>query len=655
MALKYRRDIDGLRAVAVLPVVIFHAGLGLGGGFIGVDVFFVISGFLITSILLREIDENRFSILGFYERRARRILPALFAMMGVVALAAIAFFIPEDLDAFGKSLAAASLFLSNVWFFSELGYFTEAAELKPLLHTWSLGIEEQYYLVFPVLLWVLFRALRASRIFSVLALLTAVSFAMSVWAASRAPDAAFYLPQYRMWELFLGSLLAMASAWGWLKLLAPRLGLQTFLSVAGLLAILVPVLVYGPETRFPGVAALLPCLGALLLIATGGQVITPVSRLLSTRPLVFIGRISYSVYLWHWPILSLRFYVTGRAPTLIEGAICVGLSIALGSLSWRFIEAPFRDRHRFGLTQILSGAVAGLAVAVVVGGFIAKTDGLPGRMPADFLALTSEEETEDGPGCHFVTPDRGRRGDVCILGDTGAAPWFVLVGDSHAGVLSPAISAAARDLGTAGYQYTNSDFRPLLGVSMRGSQNWGEQAEVLVGFIAGRQEITTVFVTGFWLHQMSGYTYRHSGDIWEDEGYDGSGSNYNSTATLHGLSRFCESLPGIKVVLLDDVPSGDALNIKSLLRAHRFGRADLSGLEVARAIEQRQIYEPGLKAFAQETENAVYVPFLKDLCGPARCPLFEGETLLFRDGDHLSGAAVTELTGSARLLLQEFL
>ncbi len=154
---------------------------------------------------------------------------------------------------------------------------------------------------------------------------------------------------------------------------------------------------------------------------------------------------------------------------------------------------------------------------------------------------------------------------------------------------------------------------------------------------------------------MSGYTYRHSGDIWEDDSYDGSGSHYNATATLHGLRRFSESLPGIKIVLLDDVPSGEALNIKSLLRAHRFGRADLSGLETAAAQAQRQVYEPGLMAFAQETENTVYVPFLKDLCGPSRCPLFEGETLLFRDGDHLSQAAVADLTGSARLLLQSFL
>ncbi len=475
MALEYRRDIDGLRAVAVVPVVVFHAGLGLGGGFVGVDVFFVISGFLITSILLREIDENRFSILGFYERRARRILPALFAMMSVVTLAAIAIFIPEDLDAFGKSLAAASLFLSNVWFFSELGYFTEAAELKPLLHTWSLGIEEQYYVVFPVLLWALFRTLRAWSVFAMLALLTAISLAMSVWATSRSPEAAFYLPQYRMWELFLGSLLAMAAAWGWLKPHAPRLWLQTLLAVAGLLAIVVPVLVYGPQTRFPGFAALLPCLGALLLIMTGGLGTTPVSRLLSTRPFVFIGRISYSVYLWHWPVLSLRFYVTGREPTATEGVICVALSIALGYLSWRFVEAPFRDRHRFVRPQILSGALAGIAVAVVAGGFIAKTDGLPGRMPAEFLALTSEEEADDGPGCHFVTPDRGRRGDVCVLGAADAAPSFVLVGDSHAGVLSPTIFGAARELGIAGYQYTNSDFRPLLGVSKRGSLNWGSR------------------------------------------------------------------------------------------------------------------------------------------------------------------------------------
>ncbi len=655
MRLNYRRDIDGLRAVAVLPVVIFHAGIGLGGGFVGVDVFFVISGYLITSLLVADIEADRFSILGFYERRARRILPALFAMMVIVTLAATALFIPEDLDAFGKSLAAAALFVSNVWFFSELGYFTEAAELKPLLHTWSLGIEEQYYLVFPLLLWVLYRALRALRVFAVLALLTAVSFALSVWATAEAPDAAFYLPQYRMWELFLGSLLAMAAASGWLKPLAGRPWQASLLAVAGLVAVLVAVVAFGPETRFPGVAALLPCIGALLMIATGDIAKTPVSRLLSTAPFVFIGRISYSVYLWHWPVLSLRFYVTGRAPTVLEGLVCVALSIALGYLSWRFIEAPFRDRHRLGRGQILSGALAGLVVAVMVGGVIAKTNGLPGRMSDDFLALTYEEAPEDGPECHFVTPDRGRLGDVCVLGDAGAEPSFVLVGDSHAGVLSPAIFAAAEDLGAAGYQYTNSDFRPLLGVSRRGSLDWGTQTDVLVAFIEARPEITTVFVTGYWLHQMRGYTYRHTGDIWEDESYDGSGSDYNATATLHGLQRFSERLPGIRIVLLDDVPSGEALNIKSMLRAHKFGRADLSGLDARVANEQRSVYEPGFMALAATHANTSYVPILAGLCGPSRCPLFAGETLMFRDGDHLSKAGALKLRDSARTLLQQFL
>lgn len=653
--MKYRRDIDGLRAVAVLPVVLFHAGLGLTGGFVGVDIFFVISRFLITSILVAELEGGRFSILGFYERRARRILPALFAMLAVVSLAAVGLFIPEDLDNFGKSLAAAAVFLSNVWFFSELGYFTEAADLKPLLHTWSLGIEEQYYLIFPVLLWVLFRTLRTAWVYRVLVVLTCGSFALSLWATSGSPDAAFYLPQYRMWELFLGSLLAIAAAWGWLKPLAGRPRLSTLLAVAGFLAIPVAVLSYGPETDFPGLAAALPCLGALLMLATGAVHTTPVSTLLSTAPFVFIGRISYSVYLWHWPVLSLRLYVTGRPPDLLDALACVGVSIALGYASWRFIEAPFRDRGRFSRTQILAGAFTGLSVAVVIGAVLAKTDGLPGRMDDDLYALVRVADDPSGQDCHFVTPDRARRGDVCVLGDSSAEPSFILVGDSHAGALSPAVFAAAEAIGVAGYQYTNSDFRPLLGVSKRGSPGWGEQTDVLVDFITARAELTTVFVTGYWLHQMTGYTYRHSGDIWEDDGYDGGGSDYNATATLQGLRRFAEHLPDVRIVLLDDVPSGEVLNIRSLLRAHRFGRADLSGLDAAIARDQRRVYEAAFSALAAASDNVSYVPILETLCGPSHCPLFDGETLVFRDGDHLSAAAALNLTADARRLLEQSL
>ena len=215
--MKYRPDIDGLRALAVLPVVAFHTGLGLSGGFVGVDIFFVISGFLITSIIFDEAKTNSFSIVGFYERRIRRIIPALFVVIFVTAIAAYALMIPSHLDDFAKSAIASALFFANIWQYLSQGYFTEAAELKPLLHTWSLGIEEQFYIFFPPLFVLLFKHRGAGEAAIWLAAAGSISLMLSAWAVANNPDAAFYLPQYRIWELILGALLALAIAEGWLE------------------------------------------------------------------------------------------------------------------------------------------------------------------------------------------------------------------------------------------------------------------------------------------------------------------------------------------------------------------------------------------------------------------------------------------------------
>lgn len=658
MSLSYRPDIDGLRTVAVLPVVVFHAGLGLDGGFVGVDVFFVVSGYLITSLLLKDLDSGCYSILDFYERRARRILPALFAMMAIVTLAALVLFVPSDLYAYGKSLAASSAFLANVWFYLQEGYFTEAAELKPLLHTWSLGVEEQYYLFFPLLILLLYRALNTAGLMIALGAFAAGSFALSVHATSNSPNAAFYLPQYRIWELLVGSLLAVATARNWLVPIAQFSKSLSVASLGGLLAILAATVAYGPETRFPGVAALAPCLGAALVIATGGLSTTPVSRLLSTRPFVFIGKVSYSFYLWHWPVIAFTYYTGGGALETIQGVSCVAISFLLACGSWAIVERPFRDRRRFSQMAIFAGSGSALVSIVLFGGFLTKTYGLPGRMPDEFLALTDPMVVlHDRRDCHFVTPLRASSGDVCIRGDLSAEPSFALVGDSHADALSPAIFTAAEELGLAGYQYTNSGFRPLDGVSKKGNPDWGKQTDPLIAFLSARPQISTIFITAYWEHQMTGYTYRHEGHVWEDAGYDGSGTAYNQTATINGIRQLAERLPEIQIVLLDDVPTGETLHIKSQLRAFRFGHTELSvsGLERAEADAQRRTYETAFSNLAAAVFQIDYYPIHAALCGEVLCPLFDGDTLLFRDGDHLSFQGALNLNEEAKSLLQGFL
>ena len=649
--MKYRADIDGLRTVAVVPVVVYHAGLGLSGGFVGVDVFFVISGFLITYLLANEIDNRQFSLLRFYERRARRLFPALFTMLAATTVAAMLIMVPFDLSDYSKSLVATTMFAANIWFYSQEGYFTEAAELEPLLHTWSLGVEEQYYIIFPLLLFALSRLFGAGRTFAVILLLAVGSFVAAVVTLSVAPEAAFYLPHLRAWELLIGSLLALAVWRGWWD--ASRLPpwLAQGLALAGLAAILWPVLAYSTETPFPGLAALPPCLGAATLIAVGAGNSSLVTRFLSLPVMVFIGKLSYSLYLWHWPVISLTYYHFGAlTPTL--GLLCLAASFALSYLSWRYVERPVRNRQRIGDRKIVAGSATAIVLSIGIGLTIWQLDGLPNRMDPELMAMAdSRNFLHDRRDCHFVTPQRARAGEVCIRGAEGVDPSFVLIGDSHADALSPAIFAAAADLGLAGYQYTDAGFVPLPGVWPLG-QRETDEVEALTAFLEARPDLRTLIVARYWQHQMTGYTYRHAGDVWVDAEYDGSGTRYNGVATRNGIARLAARFPDRQIVLLDDFPSGSELHMRDQLRHMRLGEARAEmGLPTQERDAQRASYEPVLADLAAELPNLHYKPVFQSLCGPERCALFDGDTLLFRDGDHLSWDGALRLKAPFSTLL----
>ncbi|MEQ8897119.1 MAG: acyltransferase family protein [Roseovarius sp.] len=652
----YRPDIDGLRTIAVVPVLVFHAGLGLSGGFTGVDVFFVISGYLITTLLLGEMDDNRFSLLSFYERRARRILPALFTVMLATTCAALLLMTPTDLVGYAKSAASTAGFLANIWFYTQEGYFTEAAELKPLLHTWSLGVEEQYYLLFPPLLWLAIRIGRNRPPVLLLTLAGLASFALSAHAAIHAPDAAFYLPHYRVWELLLGSGLALAATRGWLDRPARRPLLTGAAGLSGLAMIAAATLLYGPETRFPGAAALLPCLGAALVIWSGTNTRTPAARLLALPPMVWIGKLSYSLYLWHWPVIAFAVYRKGADLTATEGVACLLLALVLSALSWRLVEQPFRNRARVSRRAIFTSAATATALTLAVAAYTAHRDGLPARMPHAFLELT-----ETGPlmqpriDCHFVTAARADAGDVCRRGAPDTRASFIFAGDSHAFALSPAIFGAAESLGLAGFHYTYPGFRPLAGVRKPGYPELRDQVEAFIAFLDARPHVRTIYITAFWQHQMTGYTYRTSGDIWVDDGYEGQGSAYNATATLNGLRRLARRLPGRRIVILDDVPAGDALHLPTQARRLLFGHEVTLGLPRPEADAQRAIYAPAFQDLAASHDQILFEPLLASLCGPALCPLYDGDTLLFRDGDHLSHKGALRLTSAAEDLLHRTL
>ncbi len=369
--MKYRAEIDGLRALAVLPVILFHAGFEwFRGGFIGVDVFFVISGYLITTIIISELAEGKFSIVNFYERRARRILPAMFFVMAVCLPFAWLWFAPSDLKFFGQSLLAVSTFWSNFLFWGSSGYFERAAELNPMLHTWSLAVEEQYYILFPIFLILTWR-LGIKWILILLSLVFMVSLSLAHWGAYNHHSAAFYLLPTRGWELLVGVFAAFYLKYnGYLK---SKL-LNQVLSLLGFSMVIYSIIVFDETTPFPSLYALIPTIGTCLLILSAVPN-TVINRFLSVKPIVALGLISYSAYLWHQPVLVFaRYRSLGEVSDFLLVILCIAAFI-MAWFSWRFVEKPFRDKERFSRSDIFRTSIISIAFFCSIGYLFNQSNG----------------------------------------------------------------------------------------------------------------------------------------------------------------------------------------------------------------------------------------------------------------------------------------
>jgi peptidoglycan/LPS O-acetylase OafA/YrhL len=353
--MKYRPEIDGLRALAVLPVILFHAGFEyFSGGFVGVDVFFVISGYLITTIIISEMAEGKFSIVNFYERRARRILPALFFVMAACLPFALFWLTPIHLKDFGQSILAVSTFSSNILFWWESGYFGTAAELKPLLHTWSLAVEEQYYILFPVFLMSIWR-LGIKWVLIILSITFFVSLGTAQWGAYKSPSTAFFLLPTRGWELLVGVFAAF-----YLKhnMYLKSLFLNQILSLLGLGMIVYSIIAFDESTPFPSLYALIPTIGTGLIILSSTKQ-TVVHSLLGSKVLVGLGLISYSAYLWHQPLLAALAFNMPFEERYFYKILVILITLALAYLSYKFIEGPFRNKYQISKQNIFIFAIVG--------------------------------------------------------------------------------------------------------------------------------------------------------------------------------------------------------------------------------------------------------------------------------------------------------
>jgi len=446
--MKYRAEIDGLRALAVIPVILFHAGFELfSGGYVGVDVFFVISGYLITSILVEDIEKDRFSLIRFYDRRARRILPALFLVMACCIPFALMWMLPNEIKNFWQSIVAVTLFASNILFWRESGYFDTAVEEKPLLHTWSLAVEEQYYVLFPIFLLLAWR-FGKNRVFWIIVGLSAVSLLFSEWGSRHSKTANFYLATSRAWELLAGSMAAF---------IIKKRGVQKneFLSIIGLFGILYATFAYDKNTPFPSLYALIPIIGVVLLILFSHKD-TFVAKLLSLKVFVGIGLISYSAYLWHQPLFAFTRIRLFETPS---GSIMLALSatsIGLAYMSWRFVEQPFRRRSGSETGQmkslLLSAAIASLFLGVGLSGHYGK--GLKPHVTKseqELIATASRSPLRER--CHVektIPPPK----ESCVI--FGGQPTVAVYGNSHGVELSYALAEELKKNNKSVMQFTIS-------------------------------------------------------------------------------------------------------------------------------------------------------------------------------------------------------
>ncbi|MGX4803487.1 acyltransferase family protein [Bradyrhizobium guangdongense] len=467
----YRPEIDGLRALAVFSVIFFHAHLKFYGfepfvgGYLGVDIFFVISGYLIGGIIFDGLGSHSFSLARFYERRARRILPALLLVIMASITIGLLVMTPEPLTDFGRSIIAVIFFVANDYFYFREDYFAESSDTTPLLHTWSLSVEEQFYLLFPLIAMAIWK--RAPRFLTPLLIFAiAISFCSAIYNNRSDPSAAFYFFHNRAWELLTGCLLARLERRDNAIYIESA---ATLLPAVGIALVAIAVcLVKVHETSVSWNTALAVCGSALII--RFGRGCDPVSRFLATRPMVGMGLISYSLYLWHQPVFSFaRFYLVNApdTPTMLG---LVSSCILLSYLSWRFVELPFRHRETISLSMLVRCLSSASAVLLIFVGFNEFTGGIPRRFPADqltLLALKPERATAviDGRNCRRQSIE-----DACIIGRADSEPTFAVLGDSHAETLTGPLSDAMKDLSLAAFVYTYPGCPFIAGVELSESK-----------------------------------------------------------------------------------------------------------------------------------------------------------------------------------------
>jgi len=639
----YRSDIDGLRALAVLPVVAFHGSVtGFSGGYTGVDIFFVISGYLLTSILLRELDDGRYTLVGFYVRRARRILPAVTAVVLTCLVAGFYLMAPSQFAQTAQAAQGVTTISVNVFFARiKTDYWDQSSLVEqPLLHIWSLAVEEQFYAGLPLMLWLLYRAGTARGgdamdvrriLLGSLTLAAAGSLAYAQWLINIRPSDAFYLVLPRAWELLTGSLLSI-----WLhrrRLLASPL-LRDTAGFLGLSLIVISIVSFDESVPFPGITALLPCLGAALVIGSGcvGQGL--VQMILSLPPLVWMGKVSYSLYLWHWPVLtflnSAGWYARGlpHVPLILQ----FFLILVLAWMSWLFIEQPFRHSAvpivaKRRLLIISAASLAAIWTCGAVADDIART-GWPLRQNTPDLLVQIALDKTATPGLRCEGSENLVKilhdGGGCLLGKVSDPPIFALVGDSHARMYTEAIEALVSEHVKSVFIMARSSCIPGLDIAPPTRPECRELTQASIDYLV-HSKIRKVVLAGYWI------------DIARDDKF--------SQDLAEGLEKTVSKLvaAGKKVVLLKDIPelSHDNAAYLGAIRSLRSGGAMVYGPSLLDHEKNQERASNFLEKIAQKY-NAHVIDPAKYLCIDGICIIANQNRSLYRDKHHLTDYAAAK-------------
>lgn len=643
---KHRRDIDGLRGIAVLLVVAYHAKSGvLTGGFVGVDVFFVISGFVITGAISDLIEQGRFSMPGFLMRRVRRLVPAATVVVASTLLASVVILGPRDLIRLaGSSLAVLGL-VANFFFWGRQGYFADQVPEQPLLHAWSLAVEQQFYLIFPFVMVALVAVARRNQV-RILAGGAVLVFAFELWLTKSHPGAAFYLLPARGWEFLAGAALARMS-----ERTAANAGWDAIIGIGCLVVLVLVAAELTSVTPYPGVAVLAPVVATLALIRVQGNTQAATLAWLGSSAMVVLGELSYSIYLWHWPVLTLARYYAGRGLHPGETSMALIAVAALSYLSWRFVERPFRSGHAGvaghgrSLAPVL---VLGVVVCMVAVGTIAAR-GFPSRLSAEAMAFDSAGNPgEADSGCHHGPPAVGL---PCTLVQARAGGAHVLVwGDSHANALIPALIDLAKRHEVGLTQASYSSCPPLLDVDVARvpASHYCREFNASVASSLKARGISRVLIVAYWSFYLPVHPepliarfmdpYSHSADL----GGGDAGENERNFASALDRTVHALKSAGVDVWILRQIPAQDFLVPLVLSRRATLGQ-DVTAVGIS-VEDYRRAQAPADALFRHYTGIVHLIDPARVLCSSGLCRCAEDHHALYMDANHLSprGAMLLE-------------